>query len=248
MNTIWATVDYVAKDGIRIDLAGLEGALEDIAMVLEDKADSARGKTKEALRDAAEAVRELIPDRDAMQPEPDPIAEAQAFLMQERLLAQELLNTEAARMRKESTIKAAFCIPDGLLSRVIQALLPGVEHDEFKAANSKVEAIFEDAGWRVYSYASSLSSNKAREPLRQLARLIEDFPRSSLTSHALAVIHYALRWCENVSYAYVSPITGKAQNGVPPDGVLFPRISMELVKVESSQDIPKEWREPLVPK
>jgi len=72
------------------------------------------------------------------------------------------------------------------------------------------------------------------------------YPLSNLTSHALTVIHYALRWCENTSYNTVAPITGKRQCGIPPEGVLYPRISMELVKVESSRDIPKEWKEPLV--
>ena len=33
----------------------------------------------------------------------------------------------------------------------------------------------------------------------------------------------------------------------PPDGVLYPRISMEFVKVERSRDVPKEWKAPLVP-
>ena len=39
-----------------------------------------------------------------------------------------------------------------------------------------------------------------------------------------------------------------AKNGyhITLDGVLYPRISMELVKVENSRDIPKEWRESLV--
>ena len=38
-------------------------------------------------------------------------------------------------------------------------------------------------------------------------------------------------------------LSGKA-NGIAPDGVLYPRIGLSLVKVEGARDIPEEWKTP----
>ena len=226
--------------------------LDAILWSLEDEADTARGKRRERLRVAAEAVSDLLPDPEAMKPEPDPIAAAQAFLDEERQRAQLLLSAEAARLKKEAFIKEAYFMPCGILNGIMNITLPGDGENhqhQWEEARKRVEAFLENAGWKVDSGFGEANPAyiRRREPLRQLARLIENFPRSSLTAHALEVIHYALRWCENTSYCFTSPITGKGQCGIPPEGVLYPRISMELVKVESSLDVPKEWKEPLVP-
>ena len=75
--------------------------------------------------------------------------------------------------------------------------------------------------------------------------MIENFPVNHLTAHVLAVLYFSLRWCENTSHNFLSPISGKA-NGQAPDGVLYPHISMKLHPFKSYRDIPKEWKEPLV--
>jgi hypothetical protein len=151
-------------------------------------------------------------------------------------------------MKKEAVIKEAFFMPAGILNGIM-GMAMGTTDDQWREVREKIEAFLEYAGWHVDSGFGSYNPAyiRSREPLRQLARLMEDFPQNPLTRHALAVIHYALRWCENTSYAVVSLMTGKAQNGIPPEGVLYPRISMELVKVEHQRDIPKEWKEPLAP-
>ena len=245
----WATVNYVARCGQRMTFNSLEEALDALAWHLEDEADTAKGKSREKLKEAAEAVRDLLPDPEAMKPEPDPIAAAQAFLDEERQRAQDLLRAEAARMKKETFIKEAYFMPCGILNGIMDRALPVGEESrsQWEEARKRVEKFLEDAGWTVDPGFGPANPAyiRSREPLRQLARLIDDFPLSSLTSHALAVIRYALRWCENTSYNFTSPITSKGQNGIPPEGVLYPRISMELVKVESSRDVPKEWKEPL---
>jgi hypothetical protein len=234
--------------------AALEDVLDNLALYLENEADSSKGKkTKETLKEAAEAVRNILPDPEAMKPEPDPIAVAQAFLLEERIRAQKVLVTEAARMKKEAVIKEAFFMPCGVLNGIMDIALSTTddnrhENDRWRDVRDKIEAFLEAAGWTVDSGFGSYNPayTRSREPLRLLARLMEDFPRHTLTTHVLAVLHYALRWCENTSYAFISPMTGKAQPGVPPEGVLYPHISMEFVKVESSKDVPKEWTKPLV--
>ncbi|MCL1986092.1 MAG: hypothetical protein FWG59_06575 [Betaproteobacteria bacterium] len=248
----WATINYVTKDGIHINgLAELEGALEDVAWLLEERLDVTKGKTRETLREATEAVRELLPDLEAMQPEPNPIAEAQAFLREECQRAQELLKAETDRMRKEAFIKEAYFMPAEVLNGILDIAIPGEDRDpqQWRELHERIKAFLEEQGWKVNSGfgIANPAYIRSREPLRQLARLIDGFPLSSLTSHALAVIHYALRWCENTSHKFTSPITGKGQCGIPPEGVLYPHISMELVKVESFRDVPKEWQMPLVP-
>ena len=85
------------------------------------------------------------------------------------------------------------------------------------------------------------------EPIRKLNTLIDQYYHSPLTAHVLAVLHFALRWCENTSHNYVSPISGRAE-GIAPDGVLFPHISMEFHPFKTYRDVPKEWLEPLVSK
>ena len=119
-----ATINYMSRDGDHIDsLDTLDSFLEDIALTMEDYAEPLNGKGKAALLLAAGLVRDLIPDMDAMPPEPDPVAEAQALLREERRAAQALLVEESARIQKESTIKEAFCIPGGLLSNALLAAM-----------------------------------------------------------------------------------------------------------------------------
>jgi hypothetical protein len=242
-----ARVDYVAQDGEHIDsLSRLGTDLDDLAWDLEEEAQDLRGKGREALLDSAKAIRGLVPDEEAMPPEPDPVEEAQRLLWEETQRAQELLRAESARQAKENTIKEAFAIPNGLLSAVFDVLRPEIGTDEYRELFEKVSAVFEDAGWKVYKWTGRLESNDRGEPLRQLSTLMEKYPVHHLTAHVRAVLHHALRWCENTSCNHPSPISGKVQNGNAPEGVLYPRISIELVPAQRSRDVPKEWQEPLV--
>ena len=61
--------------------------------------------------------------------------------------------------------------------------------------------------------------------------------------HGLADLVTATREAKD----FIITISGKA-NGQAPDGVLYPRISMELHPFKNYRDIPKEWKEPLVSK
>jgi hypothetical protein len=231
-------------------LDALADALGDLAWHLENQAGLSKGKSAATLREAAQDVRDLIPDTVAMQPEPDPVAAAQSFLLEERERAQELLRAEANRMRAEAFIKEAYFMPAGILSGILDRAIPDDEESrpKWERAHARAKEFLEGLGWTVDSGFGQANPAyiRSREPLRKLARLIDDFPRSHLTSNALAVIHYALLWCENTSFSCTSPITGRCQHGTPPDGVLYPRISMEFVKVENSRNIPKEWTMPLV--
>jgi hypothetical protein len=85
----------------------------------------------------------------------------------------------------------------------------------------------------------------SKEPLRQLAAMLNNHPLHFLTTHVLTVLHYSLRWCENTSQIFRSPISGKA-DGIAPEGVLFPRISLEFHPFKTRHDTPQEWRSPLV--
>jgi len=174
-------------------------------------------------------------DREAMQPEPDPIAMAQVFLEEEWWRAQVLLATEANRMQKEAFAKEAYFMPAEILNGILDIAIPGAQDDgetrqRWEVAHKQATAFLEDAGWKTdRGYGPPNPAYiRSREPLRQLAKLIDDFPRSHLTSNALAVIHYVLRWCENTLSNSTSPITGKGQRGIPPDGVLYPHISRSL--------------------
>ena len=70
--TPWAVVNYVARDGQHMTFDSLDDALDALACELEDKADLSKGKSAATLREAAVEVRGLIPDPDALEPEPDP--------------------------------------------------------------------------------------------------------------------------------------------------------------------------------
>jgi hypothetical protein len=189
-----------------------------------------------------------------MKPEPDPVEDARNFLDEERQRAQMLLRTEAARMKKEAYVKEAYFMPCEVLNGIMERVLPGNNEDrdphEWRTLRMRAEVFLEEAGWSVDPGHGPANPTyiRSREPLRKLARLMEEYPLQPLTAHVLAVLHYALRWCENTSYNSTSPITGKGQCGVPPEGVLYPRISMEFVQMEHARDIPKEWKEPLVSK
>jgi hypothetical protein len=172
------------------------------------------------------------------------VKEAQALLWDEAQRAQELLRSEDARIAKSNTIKEAFAIPGGLLAKVLDALYPEAVGDEYKALYEKASSVFEEAGWRVYDNVGRLSSQKGREPLRHLSNLMESFPVHSLTGHVLEVLHHALRWCENTSLDFLSPISGKA-NGVAPEGVLYPHVTLELVPLKGARDVPADWKKPL---
>ena len=154
------------------------------------------------------------------------------------LKAKRLLYSEAARRQKETTMKEAYCISSDMIGEIISTLFP----DHEGGTREYIEEVFESRGWNV-SYGTDI---KRRKPLRQLARLIAGYPRHPLTAHVLAVVHFAHRWCENTSHLTVSPITGKCQNGKAPDGVQYPRISMEFVEVGHKDNVPNEWKAPLV--
>jgi hypothetical protein len=234
----------MTQTGVRLDLAGLNKTLELLAWLLEAEAEDTKGKKrkKEVLLNAAKEVRELMPDLEAMPPAPDPVKEAQLLLWNEAQRAQSLLSTEAARIRKETTIKAAFCIPSGLLAGIIEILCPDLEGEEHRKTYDRLVDAFEDIGWRVYRWTSHLQTNEQREPLRQLSALLEEHPGHHLTGQVRELLALALSWCANTSHNK-APGLGDA-----PEGVLYPRISLELVPVKNKRDVPKEWREPLVKK
>jgi hypothetical protein len=241
-----AVINYVSMSGDNITEDWLAATLEDWAIVLEGEAESAEGDHKEALLKLVEEIRRYAPDFDAAPPKPDPVLNAQWLLAKERASAQKLLNEEAERARKESAIKEAFCIPEGLICRVLQAIIPAdMRRDGFDDAYGKAARVFEDAGWQVYTYCYSLPSDKKQEPLRQLSKMLENFPIHPLTAQVCEALSYALRWCENTSCRIPSPITGEA-SGIAPEGVFFPRLTLELEKVESNRDIPAEWAGKLV--
>ena len=100
--------------------------------------------------------------------------------------------------------------------------------------------VLERFGWVVHHTDNPKWIAKQYAPLRMLAALRERHPSHPLTKHVLEALWLALRWCENTSLSYVSPISGIA-DGKAPEGVLYPRISIELHPLETWRDIPKEW-------
>lgn len=227
-----ATVNYTSTNGYHItSLKALGDALDDLAWTLSCEAHERRGKAREAFQAAAKAVRDLMPDEDAMPPQPDPIAEARHLLRDECQRSQELLRTEAARVRKETAMKEAFAIPDGLLFAIVDAIAPGNGEGGYTSA----VAVLEQAGWSVCDRmdASATGYVNRREPLRKLADLREKFPIHHLRAHAEEVIDLALTWCMGASLVY-----GKGQ---VPEGVLYPHIAVAMLPFSSWRDVPKEY-------
>jgi FAD/FMN-containing dehydrogenase len=105
-------------------------------------------------------------------------------------------------------------------------------------AEKRVEKIFSEAGWEVDQYAGiDLHDNDNRKFMREFARMLNNFPWQHLTCQTLEIMEYALRWMENTSHKFASPISGRA-DGIAPDGVLYPYITMEL---HESSDVQREW-------
>lgn len=229
-----ATINYTSFDGDHITtLQAFGDALDELAWSLEEEGTERRGKVREVFQSAAKAVRGLMPDEDAMSPQSDPIAEARRLLLDECIKAQELLMTEAARVKKEVAIREAFALPSSLLFDLVDAIAPGKKQESREAAF----AILERAGWSVRDFSGNggVKYIKGREPLRKLAELREKFPIHYLRAHVEEVLDLALTWCKGASLVY--------GNGQPPEGVLYPHITVDMLPFPSGRDVPKEYRE-----
>ena len=249
--TTTPAADYISMEGDRVTMRVIASYASCIREDLEElKAENP--SLAEKLDLTLETLNCIDPDLDACPAPPtheEQLRDARWLLQRAVVDAQDLLRTESTRQRKEEVMQEAFTIPAATLYGLLKAAFDaaGVEYAEgaFKAAEQKLEGY----GWEVYGHMgeANLGYIRTRAPLRKLATLIDRYPRSPLTDHTLAVLHFSSRWCENTSHNFPSPISGKA-DGQAPDGVLYPRISMELHPFKSYRDIPKEWKEPLVSK
>lgn len=248
--TPWAQVHYVSESGTVLDFDGLRWRLQELSQGLENIKQTAeaagQGAIVEEIAYLIEDVSYMTPDADAMEPELDPITAARKLLQEECRNALDLLKTESARQHKEAMKKEAFCLPYSLFQRLIKAVKPEVEsEEEWNAIHAAAEKELERFGWVVEEHVDNPAYIEKRAVFfRQLRDLTERYPLHYLTTHTLEVLRLALSWCENTSHAYPSPITGVA-NGNAPEGIFFPRISLELIPFKTWRDVPKEWREPL---
>ena len=133
-----------------------------------------------------------------------------------------------------------MAIPGGLLEAIIDAVKPESRGKRLEKEMEAAATVLERFGWEMQYTDNPKWITKRYAPLRMLAALWERHSAHPLTGHVLEALRLALRWCENTSPERISPISGKA-DGKAPEGVLYPRISIELQPLETWRDIPKEW-------
>jgi hypothetical protein len=190
-----AVVNYVSQTGEHVTLGGLKSTLGSIEAELEAGAKEVKSKLyKTVLEILAQGIHDIIPDLEALPPEPDPLRDAIDLLNAEVERAQVLLAEEAERTRREQTIKEAFCIPGALLFRIIEVVSPKATPEGAKELYDQITAVFEDRGWKVYHWANHLPSIESREPLRQLSTLLEQYPVHYLKRHVLEVLSRVTAW------------------------------------------------------
>lgn len=245
-------IHYISKNGGYVTLPYISSAvsaLREDLKELEQEILSPSGLA-EKFKWLFNTLDEITPDMEAC---PSSLARLEKVNDARRTLAtayedaREVLQNEAERCKKEAVARESFAIPADTLFAVLTTVFDArtAEHpgEVFAAAKEALE----NEGWIVYGEHGPANPAyvRSRAPLRQLLALIENWPCHHLTAHTLSVLRSALRWCENTSYNYRSPISGIA-NGCAPDGVFYPRILMELQPLKEARDIPREWREPLI--
>ena len=244
-----ATANYISKEGERTtiqDIASYVGSIrEDLEALKADNPTLA-----EKIDTMINLVNYIDPDLEAC---PAPITEeekrddARWLLMAAVADAQEILRSESDRQHKEAVAKEAFCMPSGLLCRLIEAIKPELRGKGYPDESKAAQEVVKTYGWDMEYTDNPAYIAKRYAPIRKLDALIDQFPLSPLTAHVLAVLHFAHRWCENTSCNHPSPISGRS-DGIARDGVLYPRISMEFHPFKGYREVPKEWFEPLVSK
>ena len=133
-----------------------------------------------------------------------------------------------------------MAIPGGLLEAIIDAVKPESRGKRLENEMEAAATVLERFGWKMQYTDNPKWITKRYAPLWMLAALWERHSAHPLTGHVLEALRLALRWCENTSPEHISPISGKA-DGKAPEGVLYPRISIELHAIKSWDGIPKDW-------
>lgn len=247
-----ADASYVSKAGGYVTLPYISGVVSDLREELEtlEQTTLAPSGLAGVFGYLFDMLNNLDPDMEACPAKAtaqQEVNDARRILATAYENAQKVLRTEVERRKKEAVARESFAIPADTLFAVLTAVFDArtAEHpgEVFAAAKEALE----NEGWIVYGEHGPANPAyvRSRAPLRQLLALIENFPCHPLTAHTLSVLRHSLRWCENTSYNYRSPISGMA-DGRAPGGVLYPHVSLDLHPLASMKDVPREWREPLV--
>lgn len=247
-----AGASYVSKAGGYVTLPYISGAVSDLRDGLEEieKMVSSPSGLAEKFDYLFDILNNIDPDMDvcpASYAKQKKLNDARRTLATAYADAHEILRNEAERCKKEAVIKEAFAIPADTLFAVLTAVFDVRTAEQPGEVFAAAKKALEHEGWIVYGEHGPANPAyvRSRAPLRQLLALIENFPCHHLTAHTLSVMRHALRWCENTSRNYCSPISG-ISDGRAPDGVLYPHVSLDLHPLASMTDVPREWREPLV--
>lgn len=225
----WAQVHYMSIGGNRVDFEDLSDGLAELALSLEDLRQMAEAAGQEAMAeeitDLAGSLAAVTPDPEALEPEPEelgPVLTAQFFLAAERRRAQEILREEAQRIRKETLIRESFCMLDSTLTALVEAIAPDAGPGDLRDIYRRAEEVLDSLGWTVGLVSNPLHA-RTREPLRQLADILDNHSGYHFARQVMEIIGHARDWCANSSYDTTR------------NGAAFPLLSMRLVPVEGGR-------------
>jgi hypothetical protein len=234
----WAVVDYVSIDGHPVDFHDIQAGLGYFRQRLAEAGKDIDSISKVTLASMLEEIGDdldaLIPDENARQPQPDPVAAAREFLDSEILKARELLSLESRRAREDAVAREAFVMPDALLMGILKVC--NVDNAE---AFGKARQYLEEEAWIVLPAATPRCNARLRDILCRVKELLRR-PKGHLLNQLMEILDYVLMWEEGTSW------TRPQGDDHAAEGVLYPHISLELVPLARRRDIPDEWREPLV--